>query len=772
MPILVQCADCGAKYNVAATMAGKKLRCKKCGGVFSVPSAPPASSPQSDEPDLSSLSAEDEPAPQRSTAGQKSPDRSSTASPHRRPGTTSYGSRIQDNVIIEGPEEDDNQADEDDTPSLAANPAFEFPSSRVLDAAVPYLIALVAIGWMILATLHADNSGRPWLGHLRWFLYLLAYTIIVYPITMMGVRMAGEKLRFGMPNAHAWKIYSIFSLPFMLGLILSLTGGSIANYAAGLIVGLLVSLSLFLFLYRLRQSQIGGALGMISGFHIGGAVVAALVGVGINLAVLSGLKAANSADTFNQSPLGPAFAWNVPPRDPTSPKSHGPVVINTDPDPVLTTRETSQPSSQPTTTASTQPVVTVAINSADNNSNPAKSTEKMTTDPLIPKTDPTTMAVKPPTTTSTTAPATPLSPFIASVTTNGPIGEFDDIAFCNLSGSHAALVVKSRGPSSDDIEIWNTQPLEKRASLAVTHSANEHPAYWLGPKGTYFAKMIDFPRKSIQIRSATEDKLIRVFELDTTRLGNPDIIGFAMNNQIAVLWELNSEFGVEMLDTSTGQRTRIINLPKFEKGKGNYAISPDGRLFAAAVKGRVVLPGVRVDPAAPDANLPAPAIQVSDVSGGRLAPRLYPVSSLGPEKNASFSGLIFSADSQKLSMLYEEAGNCLVVTWKLPDLRPISQYTLFSSRPSGSTGEYDGHALEFLPGASTWLLYGTTVIDGDRVLGELGVPNVKGHQVMEADQLGLLVPGNEDNKQSIVTVRLNPEKLPTGGNGTKPPKPR
>jgi hypothetical protein len=758
MPILVQCGECGAKYNVAATMAGKKLRCKKCGGIFSVPAAA-GNAGQLDEPDLSSVSAEDD-APQQSTAGRKS-----VTQPPRRPGGTSHGSRLQDNVIIEGP--DDNDESEDDgAPALEANPAFEFPASQVLDAVVPYLIALVAIGWMILATLHADNSGRPWLGHLRWLLYLIAYTAIIYPVTLMGVRIAGEKLRFGMPNAHGWKVYSIFSLPFMLGVILSLTGGSVANYAAGLLVGLVVSLSLFLFLYRLRQTQIGGALGMISGFYLGGAIAVGLLGFGINLAVLSGLNAAKSADTFNQSPLGPAFAWNVPPRQPTVPKPHSSLVV-IDPDPVPTTRETTLPASRPS------PTTTIAMaHSGDNGLDPTRPTEKMTTDPAVPKTDPTTTPVKPTTTASTTQ-AVPQSPLVAAVTTNGPMGQFDDITFCNLTGSHAALLVRARGPSSDDVEIWSTQPLEKRGAMTVPHSANEHPNYWLGPKATFFAKMIDFPRKSIQIRSATEDKVMRVIELDTLHLGTPEIIGFAMNNQIAVLWELNTEFGVEMLDTATGQRTRSINLPKFEKGKGNHAISPDGRFFAAAVKARVVLPGVRLDPTAPpEAALPAPAIQVSDVSGGRLAPRLYPITALGPDKNASLSSLVFSADGAKLSILYEEAGNCLVVTWKLPELRPVSQYTLFSTRPAGSTGEYHGHALEYLPGASSWLLYGNTVIDGDRVVGDLGVSDVKGHHLLEADQIGLIVPG-EDDKQSMVTVRLNPDKFPVGPGGVKPPvKPR
>jgi hypothetical protein len=39
MPIRARCADCAAEYNLADTLAGKKIRCKKCQAVIAVPAA-------------------------------------------------------------------------------------------------------------------------------------------------------------------------------------------------------------------------------------------------------------------------------------------------------------------------------------------------------------------------------------------------------------------------------------------------------------------------------------------------------------------------------------------------------------------------------------------------------------------------------------------------------------------------------------------------------------------------------------------------------------
>src|SRR5207248_7619735 len=39
MPISVECSDCKSRYSVAEAMAGKRVKCKKCGNSFMIPAA-------------------------------------------------------------------------------------------------------------------------------------------------------------------------------------------------------------------------------------------------------------------------------------------------------------------------------------------------------------------------------------------------------------------------------------------------------------------------------------------------------------------------------------------------------------------------------------------------------------------------------------------------------------------------------------------------------------------------------------------------------------
>lgn len=50
MPLKVTCGDCGADYNLAESMAGKKVRCRECSGTIEIPSAKPMASMKSATP--------------------------------------------------------------------------------------------------------------------------------------------------------------------------------------------------------------------------------------------------------------------------------------------------------------------------------------------------------------------------------------------------------------------------------------------------------------------------------------------------------------------------------------------------------------------------------------------------------------------------------------------------------------------------------------------------------------------------------------------------
>src|SRR4051812_47492810 len=48
MSMSVACTDCGKQYAVGPAMAGRRVKCKKCGNVFRVPHAAPEPEPAYD----------------------------------------------------------------------------------------------------------------------------------------------------------------------------------------------------------------------------------------------------------------------------------------------------------------------------------------------------------------------------------------------------------------------------------------------------------------------------------------------------------------------------------------------------------------------------------------------------------------------------------------------------------------------------------------------------------------------------------------------------
>src|SRR3982751_6615767 len=56
MAIMVECNSCGKQYSADPTMGGKRVKCKQCGNVFTIPTFNAAGEPELDQnDDLSAL---------------------------------------------------------------------------------------------------------------------------------------------------------------------------------------------------------------------------------------------------------------------------------------------------------------------------------------------------------------------------------------------------------------------------------------------------------------------------------------------------------------------------------------------------------------------------------------------------------------------------------------------------------------------------------------------------------------------------------------------
>jgi predicted Zn finger-like uncharacterized protein len=771
MAIQVQCGACGAKYNVADAMAGKRVRCRQCGAVFGVPGAasaqPEGARGSSEDADIFGVA---ENVGENPGTSPPPPAKQGARPAPRRPNVLPPVSRMPGEEVDE--EEEGAEAKSGDVDAegydlnsgepayvgFAANPAFQFSGAELIDRFGPHVIGFGMLGWMIVKTLRADDSGRPWLGYVRVALYIGVYAAIVFPLALWGVRRAGSRARFGMPPSHRWMVFAIFIVPFALGIIFSLTGEGLANFIIGVAIGLIPALAGLWFHCRLRPQQMATGLGTPAAFFIGGVALAVLLGVAANWAVQSSARSSPPNPPFTSSPLGPAFSWEATPAGPMHGDGHpsSPQMARIDQradgaagtQPV--TQEGSTPPSTTTTTTSSEPPAVVATTPGAETTKPATAVAMATTTPSTAHEVTTPITVPQPQPQPQPQALSSGSPLVAGVSSGADVGvgEFEGIRF---AGSAGMLVIRSRGMVADTLEVWSaTPPFAKKATLSPPHPRDTRSDYFLSPKGTMVARMVEFPKRALELRNVADDK-VKLIDLDA-KTGPAEIVGFAASNQLLVMHEGGDACTVEPVDVNLGQKLRPILLNKFERGPGNLAISPDGKFLAAATR-------------AAD-----PAIQVIDIAGPRTGGRTYPVPALSADKPVSFSAISFTADSSRFCAFYEEADNGLkelFVTFKPPESRQVDQHLIFAERANPvSAAQYMGRALDWMPDGIAWLVYGNTVVEGDHVLGDLGLSQAKGHFIVDREMIALVVPsgpaegsGAGGGKYQLVLVKLNLEKL-------------
>ncbi len=753
MPITVQCSSCSKKYKVADTLAGKKIRCKGCGGVVAVPAADEGA----DEIDLSVVEPE-----------KFSLDRA-IANAHR---TASAGSKVGAKPNDPPADDSDPFAQEDETgggaaftPSRAANPDFSFPAAATLDSVLPFLLAVGGMGWLIYAATQADAMGRPWVPHVRWIAYVLLFVAVVFPLVLHAVRRAGEKLYFGMPTGYALKVFGAFAFPYALGMVLAINGGSIVQFILGAFIGLIIGLTAFWFLFRLRPIQTPQALVTTTVFFSIGCAIALGLLMIANAAALVGLSGYKSAHTFAQSPVGPFLSWHPEKPATEKPAKSGGIEIAGDPSGTdLSTTQpavTTQPADATATSRPAEDPTAQAIPNIPDATNPATT---KTTGPMIaanvPPTGASPDATAPTPVPPSTEPKTPdqppaaRSPILAAPPAElAGVGEFEDVYFApsSMPGGvvGSALFVKARAAIADNVEIWSILPAAARkGALTPQHPEGARSDYFLGPKAIMAARIVDFPNKAIEVRTTANDAVVKTIDLNTTENGDPTLLGFGMDGQLVVLWEKGEHFAFQCLSAASGVQTRGAVIPGFTKGKSNLALSPDGRYLAMSVTphdGR------------------GPAIELVELFGHNSTFPMIPLDQMGAGP-VVLSGMAFSADSQKIAVFWEQGANALLIGWRVGTAKPYTKQVHFSSPVPNKPVDYAGPALDWIQNDTRWLLYGRVVVETDavKVVGDIGIADAKSHCVVDLNTIALVVPTGDKSKL-ILAKLAPPDKSPKPG---------
>jgi hypothetical protein len=295
--------------------------------------------------------------------------------------------------------------------------------------------------------------------------------------------------------------------------------------------------------------------------------------------------------------------------------------------------------------------------------------------------------------------------------------------------------------------------------------------YALSADGQRLAYVSTFPKLALHVMSVIDGSEVSAVDLDGN-LGTPTLIGFLTQDRVLVRWVKGFDYGLEVEDLRTKRFGRRVNLPDHDAAPANGAISPDGRMFATAIretknergKGFVTRSYVALH------NLTE-----------TVGPRKFPINSLDPRWAIKPAGLAFSPDGTKLAALFVQDGNAFVAMWNVRTgaaLRDVTPQGTFKALDQLRTAPVTGRAasgaapsLDWLPGGNALLVAGTSVIDvgNSAVLADLGVENVF-DQALVGDgglQLGFTDGATFGKPAGIVSITLDPKQLPA----TKPAAP-
>jgi hypothetical protein len=245
MPIRTSCPSCSKAYNVPDHLAGKSIKCRDCGKVFSIARA------DDGLPDLSKITLDDAEAPA-----------SPTGAMHR----------------VAKADAPVSAYDLKNTAVARRMARFTFAGAKVLDQVLaPLLIALALVVTAAVALGSSQGEGVINLGRLLSLLF--AFFACVWSFIHIATVSAARSGGFGTPPGLILRTLGAASPVLMFGTMLWYAGdGSITTLVVGLLIGFAGCVGASWFLVRLMPQDISPTavrqfIGLLAGTAIAAAVL-------------------------------------------------------------------------------------------------------------------------------------------------------------------------------------------------------------------------------------------------------------------------------------------------------------------------------------------------------------------------------------------------------------------------------------------------------------------------------------------------------------------
>lgn len=241
------------------------------------------------------------------------------------------------------------------------------------------------------------------------------------------------------------------------------------------------------------------------------------------------------------------------------------------------------------------------------------------------------------------------------------------------------FVLVGRNENQDEIrELWDLKEGKRVTRLAGKVEIEKPLA--LSGDGSMLAGRVPW-KNAVVIFDLKKNT--KVGQLDFPKHA-PDWLDFAGNDRLALgfFWD-NS---LQVWDLAKGEQTSNATIKSFSKE--STCVSPGGKYLATIAEH---------------------TLRVYDTSNGAEV-GMEPMPKGGNNWDMNGKGLAFSPDGKELVALGESFGKLSIVVWEAETGRQVAQFGPYENDVK-QPFMYEGQAIEWLPGKEGWLVYGDSIVD-------------------------------------------------------------
>ncbi|MFO0956229.1 MAG: hypothetical protein U0800_02050 [Isosphaeraceae bacterium] len=291
------------------------------------------------------------------------------------------------------------------------------------------------------------------------------------------------------------------------------------------------------------------------------------------------------------------------------------------------------------------------------------------------------------------------------------------------------VVVGRNNTDKESRELWDLTA--KKAVARVRGRSDISKPFALSADGAYLAGIV-LARNAVMVIDLKANKELGRFEFPQH---NPDYIDFAGNDRLVLGFFFGNQ--IQVWNLKTGQQVANISLKRFEKEAA--AVSPGGKYVAAVVEQSMHVYGTE--------------------NGAELGAAPLPRG----ENNADVKGkgLAFSPDGKELVALCEAWNKWYITCWDVADGRVIAQHGPLDKDAIKQPIGYELQAIQWLPKQDGWLVFGEAIIEKESGKKVETLPygdelKVAARKILN-DERALAVVGKDGRR--LVAMPLQTEKI-------------